>query len=493
MAGLVPLFVIVPMGLAFFSLIVSKVFKRGSDILTLMGTLFLLLLSLKFIGTSTINYLVGKWPWPLGIQLHIDKFTVIMLLIIQSVGFLAAFYALSYMERYTAKPKFYALFLLMIAGMNGVVISGDMFNVFVFLEIASIASYALVGFGVESEELEASFKYLILGCVASAMILLGIAIIYADTGSLNMADISMFIRTYGVPKSLLFVFALFMMGFGLKAAMVPFHAWLPDAHPSAPAPISAMLSGVVIKALGVYVIARLFFGVFGMNQLLGYTILILGAVSMVVGVLLALGQDDIKRLLAYSSISQMGYVMVGLSIGALAKSPEVAVLGMAGGIYHAINHATFKSCLFLCSGAMEYGTGTRDMRKLGGLFEKMPFTSLATSVSSLSIAGVPPFNGFWSKLIIIIALFQAKLYAVAAVTVGVSIATLLTFIKLQKSTIFGPLPENFKKVKEVPFSMVFSMIVLALLCLALGLGYPYISDFLKNTATGLKEYLTYKI
>jgi multicomponent Na+:H+ antiporter subunit D len=493
MAELVPLFVAVPLCLAFFTLITSKVFKRSSDILTFLGTLFLLLLSLKLIGTSTIDYLVGNWPWPLGIQLHVDKFSVILLLIIQVIGFLAAFYALSYMERYTAKPKFYALFLLMIAGMNGVVISGDLFNLFVFLEIASIASYALVGFGVESEELEASFKYLVLGCVASAMILLGIAIVYGDTGSLNMADISMFIRTFGFPKSLLFVFALFIMGFGLKAAMVPFHAWLPDAHPSAPAPISAMLSGVLIKALGIYAIARLFFSVFGVNNMIGNIMLVLGVLSMVVGVFLALGQYDIKRQLAYHSISQMGYVMVGLSIGALAKSPEVAVLGIVGGIYHAINHATFKTCLFLCSGAIEYGTGTRDMRKLGGLFKKMPFTSLATAVSALSISGVPPFNGFWSKLIIIIALFQAKLYAVAGITILVSFVTLLSFIKLQRYTIYGLLPENLKKVKEVPFSMAFTLIILAALCLALGLGYPYISDFLKDTSTGLRELLIYKI
>lgn len=494
MAGLIPLFVAVPLGLAFFSLMSSKIYKRSSDILAVLGMLFLLLLSLRFIGTSTLNYLVGNWPWPIGIQLHIDQFSVILLLIIQIVGFLAVVYAMSYMERYTAKPKFYSLFLLMIAGMNGVVITGDLFNTFVFLEVASIASYALVGFGVESEELEASFKYLVLGNVASYMILFGIAIIYANTGSLNLADISMFIHKYGVSKSMLFVYALFFMGFGLKAAMVPFHAWLPDAHPSAPAPISAMLSGVLIKALGIYAFARIFFGVFGAagNSMIGNTMIVLGTLSMVVGVFLALGQYDIKRQLAYHSISQMGYVMVGLSIGAIAKSPEVAILGMAGGIYHAINHATFKTCLFLSSGAIEYGTGTRDMKKLGGLFKKMPFTSLATAVSSLSISGVPPFNGFWSKLIIIIALFQAKLYAVAGITIFVSFMTLLSFIKLQRFTIFGSLPENLSKVKEVPFSMVFSLMVLTALCLVLGLGFPVISDYLKGAASALRELLIFK-
>ncbi|MBN2135634.1 MAG: NADH/ubiquinone/plastoquinone (complex I) [Acidobacteria bacterium] len=493
MLNLIPLFVAVPMGLAFFTLITSKFSKRTSDVFTFLGVSFLAYLAVRLITAGNLDYMVGGWKWPLGIQLHVDKLTVILLLIINVVAFLATLYALSYMERYTAKPKFYALLLLMIAGMNGVVLAGDLFNLYVFLEIASLASYALVGFGVESEELEASFKYLILGGVASSMILLGIAIVYANTGSLNMADIAQFLSTHGERSSIYFVYALFLMGFGLKSAMVPFHAWLPDAHPSAPAPISAMLSGVLIKALGIYAIARIFFGMFGVNEMLGWIMLLLGTLSMVVGVLLALGQYDIKRQLAYHSISQMGYVMTGLGVGALAGSPEVAALGIAGGLFHAINHATFKTSLFLCAGAIEYSTGTRDMRKLGGLYKRMPFTSTATSVASLSIAGIPPFNGFWSKLMIVIALFQAKLYVYAAITVFVSFVTLLSFIKLQKFCVFGELKPEMKSVKEVPVSMVIALVVLALLCLGLGLGFPFIEGFLLDAASGLKELLVFNI
>ncbi len=492
MMDLVPLFVAVPLGLAFFTLITSKFWKRSSDVFTFVGMSFLLLLAVRLVSGGTIDYLVGGWDWPLGIQLHVDQFAVIILMIIQVVGFLAMVYSLSYMERYTAKPKFYALFLLMIAGMNGVVLAGDLFNLYVFLEIASLASYALVGFGVESEELEASFKYLILGGVASSMILLGIGIVYANTGSLNMADISMFLASHGARSSIYFVYALFLMGFGLKAAMVPFHAWLPDAHPSAPAPISAMLSGVLIKALGIYALARVFFGMFGVNPMLGQIMLMLGALSMVVGVFLALGQYDIKRQLAYHSISQMGYVMIGLGVGAVAEAPAVATLGIMGALFHTINHATFKTCLFLASGAVEYSTGTRDMKKLGGLFKKMPFTSTATTVASLSISGVPPFNGFWSKLIIVIALFQAELYVFAAITVLVSFITLLSFIKLQKLVLHGTLSEKLQKVREVPATMVFALVILALLCIALGLGYPFFEDYLRGAAEGLKELLVFK-
>ena len=208
----------------------------------------------------------------------------------------------------------------MIAGMNGVVLSGDLFNIFVFLEISAISSYALVAFGVEKNELEASFKYQVLGGLASFLILFGIGFIYWKTKTLNIADIKEVFNT-GYDKSYyLFVQILILSGFGLKAAIIPFHAWLPDAHSSAPSPISAMLSGVLIKAVGIYVIIRLFFNMFDISEGMAILITTLGALSMVVGVFLAIGQWDIKRLLAYHSISQMGYVVLSVGIGMILIS-----------------------------------------------------------------------------------------------------------------------------------------------------------------------------
>ena len=329
----------------------------------------------------------------------------------------------------------------MIAGMNGVILTGDFFNLFVFLEIASIASYALVAFGVEAEELEASFKYLILGGVSSVIILFGIALLYSATGTLNMAHMSMILKN-GVDKNLLlFIFALFIMGFGLKSAMVPFHAWLPDAHPSAPAPISAMLSGLIIKALGIYALIRIFFIVLGILPIIKTVLMVLGALSMVIGVFLAVGQWDFKRLLAYHSISQMGYVMVGIGLA--------TPLGILGGLFHLLNHAVFKSLLFLCSGAFEYATGTRQLKELGGLIKKMPWTGASCSTAALSISGVPPFNGFWSKLIIIVALFQAKMYLLAVITVFVSFMTLISFIKVQRYALFWQPSGAFGRYKRI--------------------------------------------
>jgi multicomponent Na+:H+ antiporter subunit D len=363
----------------------------------------------------------------------------------------------------------------------------------VFLEVASLASYALVGFGCEHEELEASFKYLILGEVASTAILFGIAFLYSMTGTLNMPDLARQLEVVGINKAVAFVIALFIMGFGLKASTVPFHAWLPDAHPSAPAPISAMLSGVLIKAIGIYSIARVMFDVVGANAMVSTILMFLGALSMVVGVFLAVGQSDIKRMLAYHSISQMGYVMIGLGLGLNPNVPAlVAAMGLFGGIYHFVNHAVFKSLLFLCAGSFEFRTGTRNRYEMGGLIRKMPVTSTACSIASLSISGVPPFNGFWSKLIIIVALVQAGYYVYGAVAVLVAFVTLLSFIKLQRFVLFGQLPARFAAIKESPFAMTLPLVVLAILCVGLGLAYPFLDrSVLEAARNALLDKLSY--
>ncbi|MHC4535746.1 MAG: complex I subunit 5 family protein, partial [Planctomycetota bacterium] len=347
-------------------------------------------------------------------------------------------------------------------------------NLFVFLEIASLASYALVGFGCEHEELEASFKYMVLGSIASVFILFAIALVYGNTGTLNMAHISMAIQNSnsGLNAGLAFALAMFMAGFGLKAALVPFHAWLPDAHPSAPAPISAMLSGVLIKALGVYSLARIIFNVFGVSITVGWVLITLGVLSMVIGVFLAVGQWDFKRLLAYHSISQMGYVILGLGIGALilARDGNIgwAAMAILGGMFHLVNHAVFKSLLFLTSGSVEMSTGTRQLKEMGGLGEKLPFTRATCTVASASIAGVPPFNGFWSKMILVIASVQAGFYSLAAVTVVVSLVTLISFLKIQRYVFLGELPENLRQTKENKGFMLVAMVFLACLCLLMG-------------------------
>jgi multicomponent Na+:H+ antiporter subunit D len=356
--------------------------------------------------------------------------------------------------------------------MNGVVLSGDIFNLFVFLEIASIASYALVGFGCEHEELEAAFKYMVLGSVGSVFILFAIALIYGNTGALNMAYISQAIQKSGLNAGLSFALALFIVGFGLKTALVPFHAWLPDAHSSAPAPISAMLSGIIIKTLGVYALARVVFNVFGVSLSIGWLLVGLGLLSMVAGAFLAIGQWDIKRLMAYSSISQIGYVILGIGLGAvlIAKGADSfwIYLALLGGLFHLVNHAVYKSLLFLTSGSIEMATGTRQLDQMGGLAQRLPYTRATCTLASASIVGIPPFSGFWSKLILVIAAIQVQ-YWIAAVIIFVSLCTLIMYLKVQRYAFLGELPDNLRQIKENKGSMLAAMVFLACLAVAMGL------------------------
>jgi multicomponent Na+:H+ antiporter subunit D len=489
MNPLIPLFVVIPLAGAFLIMIFGRftgVLSKYFASLILLVLVILSIYSMVNTGENLSVYKVGGWEpvnkIPIGIYMVMDGFTVIVLCIINIIGFLSAFYSISYIKRFTAENYFYALFCLMVAGMNGVVLSGDLFNIFVFLEISVISSYALVAFGVEKNELEASFKYQVLGGLASFLILFGIGFIYWKTKTLNIADIRIVFNSGYDRSYYLFVQILILSGFGIKAAIIPFHAWLPDAHSSAPSPISAMLSGVLIKAVGIYVIIRLFFNMFVISEGMSILITTLGTLSMVIGVFLAIGQWDIKRLLAYHSISQMGYVVLSVGVGMIIISrggrPEVASLAIAGGIFHLVNHAVFKGLLFLDAGAIEYTIGTRNLKEMGGLAKTMPATSATSFIASMSISGIPPFNGFFSKLIIIVAAIMAKFYLLAFLAVIVSIITLASFLKFQRYAFFNKSEnKNERNAKEVPFPMVFSMVILSILCVMLSLlAFPEIRE-----------------
>jgi len=463
--NIIPLFVVIPLAGSFLISILGRRFKVLPDLLGFFATLGSLLAAIAAVWAinsyGTLVYSVGAWKAPIGIAMVLDGLSVFMLVVVNLIATAVCVFSINYMEHYTSKWKFYTLFLLMVAGMNGVVITGDIFNLFVFLEIASVASYALVAFGTEKHELEAAFKYAVMGTVASLFILLGIVFLYSFTSTLNMADMASVLAGSKSPNIILMVSVLFLMGFGFKSALVPFHAWLPDAHPSAPAPISAMLSGVLIKSLGIYALIRIFYNIFGITPEISSILMFLGALSMVIGVFLAIGQWDLKRLLAYHSISQIGYVILGIGLG--------TPLGILGGLFHLFNHSVFKSLLFLNSGAIEYETGTRQLKEMGGLIHKMPVTGTTNLIASMAIAGIPPFNGFFSKLIIIIAAVQAQRYGYAFWAVLASVLTLASFTKVMKYAFFGELKKKWEKIKEVPAFMKISMISLAIICVIGGI------------------------
>jgi len=481
MEALIPLFIAIPLISAFLIVLLGKLVRSLHLWMAPLSLLVLLIMALgMFIpaGESPLSYDMGGWGSLKGIQVGIplilDGFSRIMLCIISLIGTIALLYSLSYVRRYTSENYFYALFCLIIAGMNGVVLSGDLFNLFVFLEVSVMASYALVAFGVGRIELEASFRYQVLGGLASMLILVAIALLYWQTKTLNIADTKEILDGNNNRSFLFFVQVLLLAGFGLKAAIVPFHAWLPDAHASAPSPVSAMLSGVLIKAAGIYALARLFFNMFALNHEMALVITVLGTVSMVMGSMLALVQWDVKRMFAYSSISQVGYVVMALGMGMLlmvrGERDTAAMLAIGGGLFHLLNHSVFKGLLFLNAGALEHRLETRDLKQMGGLGEAMPVTGTTSLVASLSISGLPPFNGFFSKFIIILAAIYGRFYLLAALAVLVSIITLGYFLKFQRFAFFNKSPGPRKEsIREVPFSMASGMVILAVLCLFLSL------------------------
>lgn len=498
MNQLIPLFVIVPLAGAFLIMLLSRLIRNSDKIIASLVLLYLLISSLVCLLNpveAASVYKVGGWEpvnsIPVGIYMVLDPLSAIVLCIINLIGSLSLIYSISYISRYTSENYFYSLFCLMVAGMNGVVLSGDIFNIFVFLEISAISSYALVAFGIGKEELEATFKYQVLGGLASLIILTGIAFIYWKAKTLNIADIRTVLNHSSDRRYYIFIQLLLLSGFGLKAAIIPFHAWLPDAHSSAPSPISAMLSGVLIKAIGIYVILRLFFNMFEISEEMSVLITTLGALSMVIGVFLAIGQWDIKRLLAYHSISQMGYVILSAGIGMIilvrGGNQKIAALAIAGGLFHLVNHAVFKGLLFLNAGAIEYSTGTRNLKEMGGLSKDMPVTSATSFVASMSISGIPPFNGFFSKLVIIIAAVIGRFYFLAALAALVSIITLASFLKFQRYAFYEKTAHDMHvKIREVPFPMLFSMVVLGVICLLLSLlVIPGIREAVLTPATDI--------
>ncbi|MBT8039469.1 MAG: NADH/ubiquinone/plastoquinone (complex I) [Gammaproteobacteria bacterium] len=460
--ALIPYFIALPLTVSILVQLLAR--RRDGLAAGLAGLCMLVMATLSLLAALSgqggeVIYNMGGWATPIGIDLRLDALTALLLLTVNTVALAVALYAADYMKSFTAVPRFYSLFLLMVTGMNGVVMTGDLFNLYVFLEISAIASYALVAFGCEREELEASFKYIVLGSVSSSLILIALALMYGVTGALNMAHVSARVAEVGLDAPLTLAFALFLCGFAFKAALVPFHAWLPDAHPAAPAPVSALLSGVLIKAVGIYVLARLVFNVFGPVAGVLELLCWLGLASMLVGGLAAMGQNDIKRMFAYSSISQVGFIVLGLGLA--------TPLGLVGALYHLVNHALFKSLLFLNAGAVERCTGTRNLDELGGLNRALPVTGATSLVGSMSIAGIPPLNGFWSKLIIILACVQAGRYGFATVAVVVSIVTLAYQLKVQHRAFFAALPEALGTVRREPRRMALAMILLAAGCVVL--------------------------
>jgi multicomponent Na+:H+ antiporter subunit D len=457
--AIVPFMIFVPFAAAFLIPPFGKKFRRSGDAISCFSAAVTTMLSLylahHIILSKVIVHKPFGWQSQCGIALVVDGLSALLLITMNAVALVVSVYSIGYLGTYTDRWKFSSLFMLLLGGINGVLVSGDIFTLYVFLEVGAIAGYFLVAFGIAPDGLEAAFKYAVMGAIASAFMLLGIALIYASTSTLSIYGISTALSAVHETQGIKFALVLFLAALCIKSALVPFHAWLPYAYSAAPSPVSAMLAGVSTKVLGVYTMMRIFFTMFGITPHVSSILIFLGAASMIVASLLAFVQVDMKRLFSYSSISQIGYVALGLGLG--------TPLSIFAALFHLINHSVFKPLLFLSSGAISGMTGTRTLSKIRGVMSQSPVTGTAALAGSLSICGIPPLGGFWSKLLIIVSCIQAGRPGLGLIAALASALTIAYYFRSLTQVIFGrPLARG--KPEAVTFSMGMAMVVLTVAC-----------------------------
>ncbi|MDD5567877.1 MAG: proton-conducting transporter membrane subunit [Candidatus Omnitrophica bacterium] len=399
-------------------------------------------------------------------ELGADILSKVVLFCIAMVSSVTLFSAPAFIKNSDEKFNFINILLIAVCGMNAVAMARDIFSLYVFLEIVAVSSFILIAFNRDMPGLEGAFKYIVLSGVATVLMIAGIALLVLIAGSTNFSLVHYMLITQN--KSLIAGLAvgLFIVALFIKSGLMPFHGWLPDVYTSAPAPASVLLAGIITKVAGVYALVRIMVSMLGFSVSIQSILLFAGAVSVILGALAALTQSDFKRMLSYSSISQVGYIILGLGSG--------SVLGIAGAAFHIFNHAAFKSLLFINSAAVESRLGSRDIDKMGGLAKQMPLTSLTSVIGSLSCAGIPPLAGFWSKLMIIIALWLVGFKSYAVIAVIGSVLTLAYFLVLQRKVFFGKPSDEFKDIQEAGFSLSLPAIALAILIVVVGVLSPWL-------------------
>jgi multicomponent Na+:H+ antiporter subunit D len=409
--------------------------------------------------------------------LKADDLSLVMLLSIGIVVFVTLLVVGELVEGDRQRFSFTNVLVVALIGMNGTVLLSDVFSLYVFIEITTVSSFVLIAFNREKNALEGAFKYIMLSAVATVLMVTSVALLLLVAHGTSFSVVREALQASGSNVLVKIAVGAFICGLFIKGGLVPFHGWVPDAYSAAPAPVSVLLAGISTKATGIYALIRLVAHVFAGSQPLNHVLLFVGVVSIVVGALAALGQRDMKRMLAYSSISQVGYIVLGVGCG--------TPLGMVGAVFHLFNHAVFKSLLFVNSAALEQRLGTTDMNQMGGLGSRMPFTGATSVLATLSTAGIPPLSGFWSKLIIIVALWQAGYLGYAVLAILMSVVTLAYLLGMQRRVFFGKVPEALAQATEASFGLVVASVVLAGVTVGVGVLFPWLFNTFLLPVSGI--------
>ena len=444
-------------------------------------------LVLQIFGGESLVYSMGGWDPPHGIAYVVDALSAPVLLLISLMAVLCLIYAWPSVQAEVEPKKrapFYGAFLLCFAGLLGMVVTGDAFNVFVFLEVSSISTYVLVGMGASRDRraLAAAFNYLILGSIGATFFVIGLGFLYMETGTLNMADMARILQELdGGSRVAQVAYAFILIGLGLKLAMFPLHVWLPSAYAHSPSFVTAFLASTATKA-ALYLLLRFTFTVFDVNfDFVGAAVLILlvglGIAAMIFASLQAIFQTDARRTLAYSSVAQVGYMLLGIGLGTAA--------GAAAGYLHLINHAVIKGGLFICLGAMWYRFGITRVSDFRGLSKTMPWTMGAFTISALSLIGVPATAGFVSKVNLAVAAADKGWWWAVGLIVLSSILAVIYMGNILKEAYFREPPIVNGEVvarNEAPLMMLIPMWLLALASIFIGINSDIIIQASNNAA-----------
>lgn len=366
--------------------------------------------------------MASNWVPPFGIVLVADVFSILMLIIAALVGAACMFFSFYTIDEGRERHYYYPFYHLLMVGVNGSFLTGDIFNLFVFFEIMLLSSYALIVLGGEKPQLRETVKYVVINMIASVMFLVGVALLYSVTGTLNMADLAVKVPHVENQGMVTVIALVFLMVFGIKGALFPLYFWMPRSYQPPPSAVSALFGGLLTK-VGVYCLIRVFTLIFITDVAFTHTIIIyVASATMFFGVLGAISQMDIKAILSFHIISQVGYMILGLGI--------FTVLGVAGAIFYTINNIVVKCCLFLCGGVTEKITGKTDLSKMGGLLKAFPVVGWLFFVSGLAQAGVPPLSGFFTKFAIIQSGLLEGHYFAVGVSLLVGLLTLFSMMKI---------------------------------------------------------------
>ena len=410
-------------------------------------------LLVQVLAGGEISYALGNWAAPWGIEYRIDPVNALVLVVVTAINLAATPLGLAAVRREIPEERlhlFYTGWLLCVAGMLGIVVTGDVFNVFVFLEISSLSSYLLVGLGRDPRCLSAAFRYLVAGTVGATFILIAIGLLYEMTGTLNMADLSERLPALADSRTLRVACAFLTIGIGIKMALFPLHFWLPDAYARAPSMVSVLLAGVSTK-VSVYLLLRFFFTVIGPDISYGVMhldvlLLPLALAAIFVASVNAIWQSDSKRLLAFSSVGQLGYITLGVSLA--------TVTGISAALLHLFNHALIKGALFLALACVVYQTGSARIADMHGIAKRMPLTMAAFVAGGLSLIGVPATVGFISKWYLLAAAFEKGWWWLAALVLLGSLVAVIYIWKVVEAAYFKPLPPQHAGLREAPATLL---------------------------------------